>query len=255
MANAALASPSLPGRPPWRSPFRPGRRAGPVLALGLALGILAGCTYRGEIDQPATLKATWFSYLNGDDIRSACADGTPVRYRLVYNGRYNEQLRAYEVVGDGNGGAYYTARTQRGSGLDLSRFSFDDPQALAAWTRFQTRLNPADLAALQGALDASGAFGPTPVGLRLGSEQFYWIASLCRDGRFQFNAWLYPSAGFARLRFPGILLAHDGTGTVINPPRAVPTFNPVRRPRGDRVPVRFDLEIGEDGLKGYRPIF
>ena len=53
------------------------------MALGLALGILAGCTYRGEIDQPATLKATWFSYLNGDDIRSACADGTPVRYRLV----------------------------------------------------------------------------------------------------------------------------------------------------------------------------
>jgi hypothetical protein len=202
-----------------------------------------------------TLKTTWFSYLNGDDIRSACVDGAPSWYRLVYNGNYNEQLRVYEVVGDGTGGAYYTVRTQSGSGLDLNKFSFGDPQAMAAWTKAQTRLSPADLDALQGALGASDAFGPTPAGLRLASEQFYWIASLCRGGRFQFNAWLYPSPRFAGLRFPEVLLSHDGTGTAVNPPRAVPKAEPVRRGRGDWAPVHFDLEIGENGLKGHRTIF
>ena len=128
------------------------RVLGPVL---LALGVLAGCAYQGAIDQPATIKATWFSYLNGDDIRSACTDGAPSWYRLVYNGNYGEQLRAYEVVADGTGGAYYKARVQTGSGLNLTRFLFGDPQAMAGWTAAQTRLVPADLTALTASVPLS----------------------------------------------------------------------------------------------------
>ncbi len=239
---------------PGLTPLPRRRRVfGPIF---LALGVLAGCAYQGAIDQPATIKATWFSYLNGDDIRSACTDGAPSWYRLVYNGNYSEQLRTYEVVADGTGGAYYKARVQTGSGLDLTRFSFGDPQAMAGWTTAQTRLVPADLAALERALEASGAFGPAPVGLRLASEQFYWVASLCRDGRFHFNAWLYPWSRAAGLRFPQVLLGHDGTGIAINPPRAVAPIERVRRTiKGEGGPRHFDLEVGENGFKGHQTIF
>ena len=64
----------------------------------------AACTYRGDIDDPTTIKATWFSYLNGDDIRARCSESSGLRYRLIYNADYDEQLRSYEVIGDGAGG-------------------------------------------------------------------------------------------------------------------------------------------------------
>ena len=85
-------------------------RAAASLGLILGLAVLAGCAYRGGIDQPVTLKATWFSYLNGDDIRSACVPGAPPKYRLVYNGNYDEQLRAYELVGEYKRGTWFTVQ-------------------------------------------------------------------------------------------------------------------------------------------------
>src|SRR3546814_5070289 len=58
--------------------------------------LLAACLYRGNIDDPMTIKATWLSYLNGDDMRAACVEGAPLQYRLIYNADYDEQLRSYE---------------------------------------------------------------------------------------------------------------------------------------------------------------
>ena len=226
----------------------------PLLAVGLLL-ILAGCTYRGAIDQSATLKFTWFSYLNGDDIREVCAAGAPDSFRLVYNGSYNEQLRAYEVVGDGAAGGNYTARVMRGGGLRLSQFSLRDPQAVAGWTVSRTQLAPDRMAALTTALADSGAFAPAPKGLRMASEQFYWISAACRGGRFYFNAWLYPSERFAHLTFPAVLLGYDQTGLAVNAPRDVP---PIERGgsttgRSER-DLHFGLEVADNGLVGG-PIF
>lgn len=217
--------------------------------------VLAGCTYRGTIDQPILHKVTWFSFLNGDDIRAACARGGPPWYRLVYNGDYDRQLRAYEVVGDGAGGAYYTARVITGGGIDVTRLSLRDPQAPGRWTVDRVRLAPEEMAGLEAALARSGAFGPAPAGLRLASEQFYWVFSGCRDGTFHFNAWRYPSARFAGLAFPEVLLRHDRTGIALNPPREV---GPAERPRAggpveDPTPC-FDLEVGERGFKGVSPL-
>lgn len=227
-----------------------------TLGLTLGLAVLAGCAYRGGIDQPITLKATWFSYLNGDDIRAACAPGAEPWYRLVYNGAYDEQLRAYEVVGDGAGGAHLIARVQEGRGLDLTKLSLGDPQAMGRWTKARDRLDPAGLGALEAALEASGAFEAAPAGLWLASEQFYWIVALCRDGRFHFNAWLYPSEGYARLRFPGELLLYDGTGIAVNPPRKVVGIVRNRRePKWSGSPTNFDLTIGENGLAGHVTLF
>src|ERR1700751_6126832 len=86
------------------------RAARPVRALSIfMIGVTAGlaaCSYRGDIDNPVVRKVSWFSYLDGTDIRAACTEGAQDRYRLVYNVRYEEQLRSYEVVADGGGGAY-----------------------------------------------------------------------------------------------------------------------------------------------------
>jgi len=210
--------------------------------------VLAGCAYKGAIDQPVTLKLTWFSYLNGDDIRQACTAGAPDSFRLVYNGSYNEQLRTYEVMGDRAGGSY-TARVMRGGGLRLSQFSFSNPQAVAGWTVSRTRLSPDGMAELTKALTDSGAFAPAPSGLRMASEQFYWVSAICSNGQFFFNAWLYPSEGFARLTFPAVLLGYDQTGLAFKEPRQVP---PIERGasttgRSER-DLHFDVEVAENGL-------
>ncbi len=231
-------------------------KAAITLCLGLGLAVLAGCAYRGEIDDPVTIKATWFSYLNGDDIRAACVPGAEPWYRLVYNGAYDEQLRAYEVAGEGAGGALFTARVMTGRGLNVTNISLADLTAVGGWTKAQDRLSPSELAEFEGRLEDSDAFGPTPAGLRLASEQFYWIASLCRDGRFHFNAWRYRSARYDRLSFPAGLLDHDRTGIAVNPPRedagVVLARNKIARDDGRRA---FSLTVAENGLAGHITLF
>lgn len=222
-------------------------RLGPVLALASVL--LAACAYQGAIDRPVTLKLTWFSYLNGDDMRQTCVPGAPESYRLVYNGNYNEQLRSYEVAGDGAGSGFYTARVMTGGGLDVSKFSISDPQAVAGWTVTQAVLAPANMADLEAALDKSGAFAPAPNGLRIASEQFFWISAACHQGVFYFNAWLNPSDRFSRLVFPEILLRYDRTEIAVNPPRVVvPADRQSASGGGHRPQPRFNLRIGENGL-------
>ncbi len=215
----------------------------------LVVFVLAGCTYRGQIDQPVTMKLTWFSYVAGDDIRAACAVGGQDSYRLIYNGSYTEQVRSYEVFGDGAGGGYYTARVISGSGLDLGRLSLRDPQAAASWRESRADLTPDDLSALRGALADSGAFSNGSSGLRLASAQFFWTSAVCRDGQFNFNAWLFPSDRYAQLRFPAALLERDQTGVPLNPPRKVVALETARlATREGDVTTNFNLMVGDDGL-------
>jgi hypothetical protein len=227
-----------------------------VLWLIAPLLVLGACAYRGDIDQPVTIKATWFSYLNGDDIRAACQGGAPDRFRLIYNGNYEEQLRSYEVTSLGGGGAGYKARVMDGSGLDLTHFSLSDPQSMARWTTSQARLDPEELAGLDGALAASGAFGASPQGLRLASEQFYWVMSACRGGVFYFNAWLYPSPRFDQLVFADVLLRYDRTGIALNPLREVSGAVRFRRNApGEERSSHFDVQVGDGGLQGMMTLF
>ncbi|WP_299399303.1 hypothetical protein [Pelagibius sp.] len=237
---------------------RPGssRRHLCVLAIaGVVIG-LAACTYRGDIDNPATLKATWFSYLNGDDIRQRCVEGAPDAFRMVYNADYNEQLRSYEVVEQAAGGARLTARVQGSSGLQVSRLDLRDPLAWARWTTSETALDAEDLARLTAALERSGAFRPAPAGLNLYSEETYWVSSLCRDGAFSFNAWLFPSERFAEIAFAEVLFAHDGTEVAVRPPKDAPpgararATVPQRRDASDKTGSFFTLRVGENGLAG-----
>src|SRR3954471_11529521 len=93
-------------------------RAVAVIALSL-FGAMAGCAYHGDsatdIDNPAVQKFAWFSFLDGNDIREACAalgPKAPARYRLIYNGQYEKQLRVYEINATPSGGANLHVRTK-----------------------------------------------------------------------------------------------------------------------------------------------
>jgi len=217
--------------------------------------LLAGCTYRGDIDNPAVRKVAWFSYLDGTDLRTACAEGVPDRYRLVYNGRYEEQLRSYEITADGAGGAYLVARAKgRANAFDIS---LDDVLAPWRWKRSQTRLSPAEFQQLVALLEQSGQFAGAPVGLRLFSGDFYWVGSACRKGAFHYHAWAFSNDGFAQVRFAEFLFKHDQTGLAVNPPLKIPASE-FLGPQGrqeDQTQIRFWLQVHEDGLGGILNAF
>lgn len=230
----------------------------PPLALIAMIAVtlaLAGCTYRGDIDNPLVRKATWFSYLDGTDIRTACVAGAPDSYRLVYNGRYEEQLRSYEITADGAGGAYLIARAKQQQ--NAFEITSDDVLAAWRWRRSEMQMTAADFAQFVALLEESGQFAGAPVGLRLFSGDFYWVVSACRNGSFSYHAWLYSDDGFAQVRFADFLFTHDRTQLAVNPPRQIPAgeyLGPMGRPR-DQTHIRFWLQVREDGLGGIANAF
>lgn len=227
------------------------RRGGVLLAVLLALG---ACAYRGGTDDPVSRRLSWFSYLNGDGLRESCGPGTIDRYRLVYNGRYNEQLRTYEVTGDGAGGAILVSRAL--GQANLANVDLYDLLGPWRWERSEGRLSPAETREFIEILERSGMFAGAPEGLRLNSWRFYWVASGCHDGTYHFAAWQHPSAGWDKLAFPEFLLARDGTGVPFNPPRPVsPAENFIRGPADERPPEkRFTLTVRGSGLGGVTTI-
>lgn len=220
--------------------------------------LIMACTYRGG-DDPVTRKLTWFSYLNGDDLRAECVQGAPERYRFVYNGVYVEQVRMYEVS------ARVPAQTGqlniRAIGpTRLGSVSIGRPADLLSPWQGKTAsaiLAPEDLAALRQATRESGVFDATPRGLQLRSEDFYWIVAACVDGRFTFNAYRWPSPRFEAARFAELLFAWDRTGVPVNPPRAVDPNWLYVEPDGQDLsnqPI-FTLSVGENGLRGVSRLF
>jgi hypothetical protein len=217
--------------------------------------LVAGCTYRGDIDNPVVRKVTWFSYLDGTDIRSACTQGAPDSYRLVYNARYEEQLRSYEITPDGAGGGYLVARAKgRANAFDIS---LGDVLAPWRWQRSQAHLSPAEFQQFVALVERSDQFAGAPVGLRLFSGDFYWVGSACRDGAFHYHAWAFSNDGFTRVRFAEFLFKHDQTGLAVNPPRTIPASE-FLGPQGrqeDQTQIRFWLQVHEDGLGGIPNAF
>lgn len=210
----------------------------------LAIAGLAGCAYRGgDIGDPVTRKFHWFSFVEGEDIRSSCQAGTPDRVRLVYNGIYDEQLRIYEL--DALRRVLAVKVVQQGQ---ASRISSDDP--LGPWRAEdrKVQLEPAAYDRLMAAFAASNMFAPPPVGLNLPSRSYYWTAATCKDGRYGFTAWKHPSAAFDAIAFTEPLFALDPTGIPVNQAKAVrldPQWEDMAR-RGEV--TSFTLTVGKHGL-------
>lgn len=175
--------------------------------LGLMAAVLAGCAGGAGInlDDPLSRRLNWFAYLDGDDIKRTCAPGSDDRARLVLNGRYTDQVRTYEVR-DGGGGGTAGLETHVFAPLQVNR-GFG-PSAIGDVLEGRpqaSRLGRAEVDTLWASLADSGAFAAAPSGLRLDSEEVYWIAVGCRGGQPFFNAWRHPSARFDALTFPALL--------------------------------------------------
>jgi hypothetical protein len=233
-------------------------RCGIAVAVGLLLAVAAGCTYRGGGDNPLVRKATWFSYLNGDDIRAACYPGAPARYRFVYNGIYVRQVRTYDIVAGAAAGGRHEMEARVIGPTDVSRIVIGTSGIFAALGDLlspgrgvieRTVLSDRDLDDLDTALLVSGFFDPPPVGERLTAEDFWWTGVACIDGRIVFNAYKWPSSRFDRATFPPLLISWDPIAIPVEQPRPLSLLDIYSDEtiRQNQRPT-FGLTVGRDGF-------
>ena len=210
----------------------------------IATVLLAGCAYQGgDMGDPLNRKVGWFSYVGGDDIRAQCQPGTPDRFRLVYNGVYERQLRMYEL--DSLRHVLSVKVTRPGN---VARLSSDD--LLAPWRAVdqKVQLDASSYDKLVADMDKAGMFGPPAVGRELPSHGYHWSAAACKGGQFHFTGWVWPDAGFETLPFAADLFGLDPTGIAVAQPGPIP-FDPQYDAKARRGEVsEFKLKVGRDGL-------
>jgi hypothetical protein len=229
------------------------RRVG-LLWLGiLSLGLAACST--GRIEDPISRSLNWWNFVNGTDIKRNCEPGTGNRYRFVYNAIWGEQVRIYEIAQAGrNGPATLRARVMFPERLSV--LTLDDPLAPWRGAEAQVELPASDLALLDRLLAQSGFDGEAPEGLVLPSDGFFWTVAACRDGRYHWNAYAFPSDRFAAIRFDGFLFERDRTGVAVKPPEpghpAPGSSRFTQGPPGSITDMEkpFELRVGKGGLVG-----
>jgi len=231
-----------------------------IAIVGFSAALLAGCTYQGSAANPLARKLSWYSYINGDDLRAACEAGQSDTLRLIYNALHTEQIRTYEIAippaGDQSSAEAMASMEARVLGpASLSKIGIGSTdELLAPWQGeiVTTRLRREDVTQLWRAMENSGAFEPAPEGLHLISEKFFWLTAICREGRFSYNAYAWPSDRFDATVFDDLLFAWDMTGIAVNPPRQATMFDIY----GDASPKKkngayYQLTIGKNGLLWY----
>ena len=223
-----------------------------VWCLCLVGGLLASaCTFKGS-RQPIAFKFTYFSYLNGDDIRSQCAIGGSDILRFVYNGIYTEQVRTYDLVPNRRESDRFVLETRVSGEADVSSITADLswPDLFAPWRPIESRVNVStrDVQSLKRALTASGFFGKPLFLGNVSSIQFYWIVSGCIDGMFHLRAFVWPEDSFRGAQFPKLLSSWDRTGIPINPPRATSLFQVYGTTDAGEHQTLFTIRVGENSI-------
>ena len=177
---------------------------------------------------PVPFKFTYFSYLNGDDIRSQCAKRGHDILRFVYNGIYTEQVRTYDLVPNRreSGRFILDLRVSREADVSFITGELYRPDLFAPWRPVVSRvsLTSDDFQRLKRALTSSGFFAKPVFFGNLSSIKFYWLVSGCVDRKFHLRAFVWPEGSFIRADFPRLLLSWDRTNIPVNPPRAASLF-------------------------------
>ncbi len=218
----------------------------------LAILLLGGCASSGDINSPVERRLSWYSYLNGDDIRVACQPGAPDHLRATFNGVYSEDLRLYEIQ-DLGGDRSLSSRMIGPADLTTLANISGLSSLFDPW-RGTSRVQALDgvgWSRLLAALDADGLTKPPPVGLELRSDRFYWVVVGCLDGAVVFNAWADPSSRFDALTFDDVLVDLD------KPKRPLPHYEKAMRGSLEaqrRKDFLFRLRVGPNGLIDGAPI-
>ncbi len=189
---------------------------------------------------PVTRQLAWFAHVESRDLLDQCGDGQE-RYRLIYNGRYEEQIRSYTLAPAGNDAWQIDAFVRDEVNLVDVVLSPDDPLApLRGVTRQST--HAAD--AMQPLLTAIRGLPPVQVQTNLNGAAFYWLIVGCRSGVPVYFAAQYDGAGpdLRALPFRAPLQALDPLPVAVNEPRTI---------YGQRAPdalFDFVVTVGPSGL-------
>lgn len=200
-----------------------------------------------NVDPPIVRSVNWFGYVAGDDIRAACQPESRSHIRLIYNALWEEQVRAYDLFlqPDGTAGLEVGVLADQGVVATLSISNGADVTNPWRMKKAQRLLSAGETQGLLGALQASAAFGPPHDGLRLPDNDFWWTVASCRNGVWGFQAYHYPTDGFANVKFADRLWALDGVRVPINKPRArACAISPGPRPTGRPAWARRPLDAG-----------
>lgn len=230
-----------------------------VIAAVLGLSLLATPSAWAQrpdrnVDQPIVRSFHWFDYVGGTDIRQTCGKDGRNRLRLVYNAIYDEQVRTYEIFLQPGGAAGLDIGVLADQGNVANLLIADAGDVTNPWRmrRGQRILNTQETSELLGLLQASAAFGPPRNGLRLPDVDFWWTVASCRNGVWGFQAYHYPTDGFANVKFAARLFSWDTVRIPVNPPRKLVPAELRRDPNAPPNHMKanqWTLTVGMDGLR------
>lgn len=175
----------------------------------LVLTGLAGCTYTqtSDISNPLVRKSSWFSYLNADDLRLACQAGDAEgKIRIVYNAKYYDEVWAFEL--DPYPGYEEFNLTTRVFGpLQVKNINVELNAPLGAFGGQETidRIDREAYLTITDALQAEGFGTQNRDGLRLYSDDYYWVAIGCSSQTVTLAAWASGVDDLRGLEFPDVL--------------------------------------------------
>jgi hypothetical protein len=225
---------------------------------GTLLGLLAAaCSLPDEraIETPVTRTFHWFRYVGGDEVRAACGQDGQNRIRAVYNALWEEQVRTYDISLARDGTAAMTVRVISGQGA-VSTIEISDAGDLTGpWNAKvgQRVLAQEDTSQLLALMQQANAFGPPRAGQRLPDNDFWWTVASCRNGVWGFQAYHFPTDGFANTRFAEKLFSLDPVAVPVNRARRLEPselrYDVIKGPQRGRAD-RWQLMVGRDGLAG-----
>jgi hypothetical protein len=223
----------------------PRRALGALLTVALVAPLLSACASNGDISDPLRRKMSYFSHINGDDIRATCQPGAADRMRLTFNGRYQDQVRIYDLQHTDD---KPVLNEKVLSDLIINQgFTLSSLVDSLSGTDSQTPLTDSKADALWQTMVASGALTPATPGQRLESDSLWWMATGCHSGQTFFHVWEQteqsgPPPFFDMIR---ALDASDLAWPAVAPP-PVTTLN---SPRDYSEKTHFVLETTASGLK------
>ena len=228
-----------------------------VAAFGLALAASPMASAQRPdryVDPPIVRSFNWFAFVGGDDIRANCGKDGRNRMRLIYNAIYSEQVRTYELFLQPDGPTGLGIGVLADQGVVSNLLMNNGGDVLKPWSmkHGERILNAGETRDLMALFQASAAFGPPRDGLRLPDVDFWWTVASCRDGVWGFQAYHYPTDGFANVKFAQKLFSFDTVPVPVNPPRKLV---PAELRRDPNAPVnhmkanQWTLTVGRDGLR------